>query len=89
MLDHKFVIRREYNLFDGDKYDAIMSIMALHKTDKRQQINIRVDADFLRAVDEIRRMTAPIPSVTEAIKNAVFAHRDHLRRRTERDRQHD
>ena len=49
--------------------------------EKRPQLNIRTTDEFSAAIDEIRRMTAPIPSVTEAIFLAVLDYRDKLKKR--------
>ena len=40
----------------------------------RKQLNIRVDDEFKAAVERIRRLSSPIPSVTEAVRLAVFAY---------------
>lgn len=45
-----------------------------------RQINIRVDDEFLAAIEDIRAASRPIPTVTEAIRAAVFAYRDRLKR---------
>jgi hypothetical protein len=48
--------------------------------DKREQINLRVDREFLDAISEIRRAHDDPPSKSEAIRAAVFEVRDRLRR---------
>ncbi len=52
--------------------------------DKRQQINVRLDAETIAAIDDIRAMTRPIPTMSEVIRAAILHERDALRRRTER-----
>ena len=47
----------------------------------RQQINIRVDPELQAAIEDIRRLSSPIPTVTAAIKDAVLRHRDVLARK--------
>ena len=48
---------------------------------ERDQINIRVDPEFRRAIEDIRRMGETIPTVTAAIRDAVLRHRDVLARK--------
>jgi hypothetical protein len=53
---------------------------------KRQQINLLVDDEVLQAIDDIRAMRRPVPTVSEAVRAAILAERDALRRKTEKDR---
>ena len=53
---------------------------------KRQQINLLVDDEVLQAIDDIRAMRRPVPTVSEAVRAAILAERDALRRKIERER---
>ena len=48
---------------------------------KRDQINFTVDAEVREALDDIRAMRRPVPSLSEAIRQAILNERDSLRRR--------
>lgn len=47
------------------------------------QINIRVDDDVLAAVEDIRSMSRPIPSVSKVWRDAILNERDRMRRKVE------
>jgi hypothetical protein len=49
----------------------------------RKQINFRADDELEEAIEEIRRLTSPIPSVSNAIRQAVLNERDRLRRKSD------
>ena len=51
--------------------------------DKRKQINARVSDDVLEALDDIRAMLRPIPSMSEMLRIAILNERDRLRRKTD------
>lgn len=57
--------------------------------DDRKQINIRVDQEFLDAVDDIRAMTRPVPNLSEAIRDAVIETRNRLKRKIEKQEGHE
>jgi hypothetical protein len=40
--------------------------------DVRQQINLRLDAELLDAVEELRRFETPIPTKSEVIRRAIL-----------------
>lgn len=40
-------------------------------TEKRLQLNIRVEQDDLDAIERIRRALSPIPSTTDAVRQAI------------------
>ena len=48
------------------------------KRDK--QMNVRVEADFLTALDEIRAMTLPIPTTSDILHDLVYRERDRLKK---------
>lgn len=50
---------------------------------KRPQLNIRMDDEFYAAIDDIRSLTRPVPSISDAVRTAVFEWRDTLKRKTE------
>lgn len=41
------------------------------KKEKRLQLNIRVEQEDLDAIERIRRALSPLPSVTEAVLQAI------------------
>lgn len=51
------------------------------KKSSRLQVNIAVDQAFLDAVEDIRAMTRPIPTITDVIKQAVRDRRDGMKAR--------
>ena len=53
------------------------------KKDKRQQINLLIDDEIEQAIDDIRSMRRPIPTVSEAVRQAILNERDALRRKTQ------
>jgi hypothetical protein len=53
--------------------------------DQRKQINVRVDADVLAAVEDIRAMSRPIPSVSEVVRVAILERRDRVRKQLEKE----
>lgn len=44
-----------------------------------RKMQLRYDAQFEEALDEIRRSLSPIPTSSEVIRDAVFRRRDQLR----------
>lgn len=53
---------------------------------KRQQINLLVDDETKQAIDEIRSMRRPVPTISEAVRQAILNERDTLKRKTEREK---
>jgi Arc/MetJ-type ribon-helix-helix transcriptional regulator len=53
--------------------------------DQRKQINVRVDADVLAAIEDIRAMSRPIPSVSDVVRVAILERRERVRRQLERE----
>ena len=49
----------------------------------RPQINIRVGDDVLAAIDDIRSMMRPIPTVADVIRMSILNYRDALKRKIE------
>ena len=47
----------------------------------RAQLNIRIDPEIERAIEDIRRMSESIPTVTGAVREAILRHRDFLARK--------
>lgn len=50
---------------------------------QRRQINVRLDDDVLAAIEDIRAMSRPIPSMSEVIRVAILKERDALKRKIE------
>lgn len=48
---------------------------------KRQQINFVADDEIRGALDEIRILCRPSPTVSETIRQAILDYRDALRRK--------
>jgi metal-responsive CopG/Arc/MetJ family transcriptional regulator len=40
----------------------------------RKQINVRIDETILRKIDDIRRMSSPIPNRSQAVIAAIHAY---------------
>lgn len=53
------------------------------QTMKRQQINFLVDDEIMKALDDIRSMRRPVPSISEAIRLAILSDRDALKRKVD------
>lgn len=53
---------------------------------KRDQLNFAVDDEVRTALDEIRSMCRPVPTISQAIRQAIFNERDRLRKRVDADR---
>ena len=51
---------------------------------ERNQINFAVDAELRAALDDIRAMRRPVPTLSEAIRQAIFNERDMLKRKLAR-----
>lgn len=49
----------------------------------RKQINVRLDAETLEAIDDLRSMMRPIPSMSEVIRMAILNERDRAKRKGE------
>ena len=47
---------------------------------ERTQINIRVEQDILNAIEEIRKLSSPIPTVADVIRRALIELRDRERK---------
>lgn len=52
----------------------------------RLQLNVRIDADLHQAIEEVRKLSSPIPTVTEVIRRAVLELRDRQRQKAGRAR---
>jgi hypothetical protein len=52
----------------------------------RKQINFRTDDEVLRAIEDIRKMVSPIPSVSEVLRQAVLDYRDKIVRKVDAQR---
>jgi hypothetical protein len=50
---------------------------------ERKQINFRTDDEVLQAIEDIRKMVSPIPSVSEVLRVAVLDYRDKVARKVE------
>jgi hypothetical protein len=46
----------------------------------RKQINVRVDAEVIAAIDDIRAMSRPIPSLSEVVRVAILERRERVRK---------
>ena len=53
----------------------------------REQINFIADQEVREALDEIRAFRRPVPSISQAIRDAILNERDTLRRQVARERQ--
>ncbi len=53
----------------------------MSKTDRTLQINVVIDAEIKQAIEDIRSMRRPIPSISDAIRQAILTERDSLRRK--------
>ena len=53
---------------------------------ERNQINFAVDDELRAALDDIRAMRRPVPTLSEAIRQAIFNERDALKRKLLRTR---
>lgn len=53
---------------------------------ERRQLNVRVDEEFDRALEAIRRIESPIPTASEVVRKAVLEYHDRLIARIDRDR---
>jgi Arc/MetJ-type ribon-helix-helix transcriptional regulator len=51
----------------------------------RKQINVRLDADTLAAIDDIRAMSRPFPSVSEVVRVAILERRERVRKQLEKE----
>ena len=49
--------------------------------DERKQINIRVDDELLKTIEELRAMHRPIPTVSDLIREAVTEKYERERKR--------
>jgi hypothetical protein len=52
----------------------------------RRQVNFRTDDDVLQAIEDIRKMVSPIPSISEVLRLAVLDYRDKIVRKVEAQR---
>jgi hypothetical protein len=52
----------------------------------RKQINFRTDDEVLQAIEDIRKMVSPIPSISEVMRLAVLDYRDKIARKVEAQR---
>lgn len=52
---------------------------------KQKQLNIRVDDEFMSAMDDIRSSRRPIPSIADVIRDLVIEKRDAMRRKAEKE----
>lgn len=50
---------------------------------KRKQINVRLEEDVLTAIEDIRLLSRPIPTVSDVIRAAVLDQRDRIKRKIE------
>lgn len=51
---------------------------------ERNQINFAVDAEIREALDDIRAMRRPVPSISQAIRQAILNERTTLKRQLAR-----
>ena len=49
--------------------------------EQRKQINVRLDDDGLVAIEDIRLMMRPIPTVSKVVRIAILNERDRLKRK--------
>ena len=49
-----------------------------------EKFMLRVDKEFVEALDELRRLDSDLPSKAEAIRRAVIFRRDHLKKEAAR-----
>jgi hypothetical protein len=47
----------------------------------RKQINVRLDEEVLTAIEDIRSVMRPIPTVSEVIRIAILNERDRLKKK--------
>lgn len=52
----------------------------------KSTINLLVDDETKQAIDEIRSMRRPVPTISEAVRQAILNERDTLKRKTEREK---
>ena len=43
---------------------------------ERTQINVRVDSEILGAIEEIRKLSSPIPTIADVVRRAILELRD-------------
>ena len=53
--------------------------MSTPKRPPRNQVNLVVDDEIREAIDEIRAMRRPVPTISEAIRQAILNERDSLK----------
>jgi hypothetical protein len=51
----------------------------MSKTDRSLQINVVIDAEIKQAIDDIRAMRRPVPTISQAIRQAILNERDSLK----------
>ena len=51
----------------------------MSKTDRSLQINVVIDAEIKEAIDDIRAMRRPVPTISQAIRQAILNERDSLK----------
>jgi hypothetical protein len=49
----------------------------------RKQINFRTDEEVEQAIEDIRKMVSPIPTVSEVLRLAVLDYRDKIARKVD------
>lgn len=49
--------------------------------EKREQINIRLDAELRAAIEDMRAMVRPIPTITDIVREAIIERRDRIKRK--------
>lgn len=54
---------------------------------KRNQINFACDDELRDAIDDIRALIRPVPSLSETIRQSIFERRDRLKSSTARERE--
>lgn len=55
----------------------------MQKRERPLQINVIIDDEIKQAIDDIRAWTRPVPTISEAIREAIIEKRDALKRKTE------
>lgn len=55
----------------------------MRKRERPFQINVIIDPEIKEAIEDIRGMTRPIPTMSEVIRMAILEKRDVLKRKIE------
>ena len=49
----------------------------------RKQINVRLDSETIAAIEDLRSLMRPIPSMSEIIRIAILSERDRVKRKVD------